>query len=126
MGTSTRRLDSIHSCRVCLMLTPSPHPAHQTTLQQLPLPAVTSLPFAPDLACSVMQASAATPLAKKTVQWNSLVTVFSFSRQLACDKLPSDAVAPLGLGKLLDVAHRRLDARMQSSTRGWLMPVPPE
>ena len=57
---------------------------------------------------------------------SALLTVTREYCYRACDKLPSDAVAPLGLGKLLDVAQQRLDERKRPSTRGWLVPVPPE
>merc|ERR1712224_757210 len=66
----------------------------------------------------------ATPPAKKAVGWHPTNTVFFFQRQLGTDKMPSDALAPLGLGALVNVAQRPLQFPVEGDRRVWIQPVP--
>jgi len=73
--------------------------------------------------------SSESPPAKRFVSFAPTRTVVYFSRQLDGSKIPSDAIAPLGLGDALAEEHEPLAEETHRRERGvynFCMPVPPD
>merc|ERR1712023_315292 len=99
-----------------LMRTPVLDPIESPT--ESPRASVTPPPTLPPAGC-------ASPTAK-TVCFAPTRTVVYFSRQLDGSKIPSDAIAPLGLGEPLGCTDEPLaEAEHSRSLYNYIVPVPP-
>ena len=68
----------------------------------------------------------ASPPAKRTVTFAPTRTTIYFQRALDGSKIPSDAIAPLGLGNAVTEECEPLDEAMhRRSADNWIMPIPP-